>query len=379
MMNHKNQVITFLTVAVSLVLVLPVSNLLDSVVHRDAQRAPLFETLSQMLSQERLFSTDALQGLLRYQAWQRLGRSLDEGQVVAGKDGFLFLGNDFNAVIDKATGAFPVDRGAVDLWAKGLTALKQWYESQGMPFVMAVAPNKHTIYGQKLPAGLTPANKTVTDHLIAAAAREGVGILDLRPVLKAASRDQLLYYQTDTHWNRRAAGIAYKELIAYINATMDLSLDAASVDLVPGRMGAGDLTRLLKFDRFVGADIEQDPRYRLKPSPACLGELDLASAGERACEPTDRPVAVMKASGQYVSSEQALNQLKVLVLSDSFGNAQTELLARTFSRVWFVHWVYVDPIELAEFARAMQPDLVIYQVVERDLFHSKLVAKLPGR
>lgn len=379
MMSHKHQVITFLAVAVSLVLVLPVSNVLDSVMHRDTQRSPLLQTISQTLGQERLFSTDAVQGLLRYQAWQRLGRSLDVGQVVAGRDGFLFLGNDFNSVIDKATGNFPIDQDSVDLWAEGLASLKHWYESQGMPFVMAMAPNKHTIYGDRLPVDLAPASETITDHLIAAAAQKGVAMLDLRPVLKAASRDQLLYYQTDTHWNRRAAGIAYQELIAYTNGQMDLSLVPAPVDLVPGRMGAGDLTRLLKFDRFVAADVEDDPRYGLKPSPACLGELDLANGGLIGCEPSDHPVAVMKESGQYVKSEQALNPLKVLVLSDSFGNAQTELLARTFSTVWFVHWVYVNPSELAEFARAMQPDLVIYQVVERDLFHDKLVAELPGQ
>jgi len=379
MMNHKHQVITFLAIAVSLVLVLPVSNVLESVMHRDAQRSPLLKSISQTFEQEHLFNTDAMQGLLRYQAWRRFGRSLDEGQVVAGQDGYLFLGNDFNAVINKTTGSYPIDQDAVDLWAKGLASLKQWYESQGMPFVMAMAPNKHTIYGDKLPVGLSPASKTVTDHLIEAAALKGVAMLDLRPVLKAARHHQSLYYQTDTHWNKRAAGIAYQELIAFTNTQVNLSLIPAPIDLVPGRMGAGDLTRLLKFDRFVGAEIEDDPRYGLKPRLACLGELDLANSGLLACEPTDRPVAVMKESGQYVTSEQALNQLNVLVLSDSFGNAQTELLAQTFSTVWFVHWVYVDPSELAKFTRAMQPDLVIYQVVERDLFHDRLVAELPGQ
>ncbi|MFK7962638.1 MAG: hypothetical protein AB8C46_01595 [Burkholderiaceae bacterium] len=376
-MRHKYQVVTFLAVALSLVLVLPAINVFDSISHREQQKHTLMQAALHTMTEERLFSTDGVQGMARYQAWQQLGRSLDEGQVVAGRDGYLFLGNDFNSVVDKSTGRFPVSTETVERWASGLADLKHWYESQQIPFAIAVAPNKHTVYPEKLPSHHSRAGKTVTDLLLDAAASHGTPIYDMRAPLLMAKRDLPLYYRTDTHWNRRAAGLAYQGFLTFSGEQTGFALTPASIDLVPGVTGAGDLTRLLKVERFLPAGLEDDPRYQHGPHQACVGELDLANGRVGPCELSDRPVAQLTEAGQYVKSDHALNTQRVLWLGDSFTNAQTELVARTFSTVWFVHWVYVQPEALARFVRAVKPDLVLYQVIERDLLHDKLIEPLP--
>src|SRR6266540_4995909 len=91
----------------------------------------------------------------------------------------------------------------------------QYLKSQDITFLIVVAPNKATIYPDKLPDELKSLSEpSRLDMLTSLLEDNDLPVLvDLRPALQAARQDQDVYYKTNTHWNGYGAFVAYKEII----------------------------------------------------------------------------------------------------------------------------------------------------------------------
>ena len=87
--------------------------------------------------------------------------------------------------------------------------------ARGAKLVIAVYPDKQTIYPEYLPRDKRPRPGTVSrlDQFWAMAADlGGVALLDLRAPLLQAKAEAQLYYPSDTHWNWRAGLLAYQAM-----------------------------------------------------------------------------------------------------------------------------------------------------------------------
>jgi len=364
-MKQKKQVYIFLMIAISFTLFLPVLNIYMA--------SKNTKTKLMHFTQRQLFSTDNLESIINYSVYKTFNFSLNEHQVIAGEDGFFFLGNRFGSILDKMEGTFSYEDKDIEAWSEKLKKLQGWYEKQGIKFIIAIAPNKHTIYNDKLPKGMVyKEGATATDTIVKASLEKGIHILNLKKALREKKAKQLYFY-TDTHWNSYGASIGYRDTIQFLNSTYGKRYDIPQYTMKEKKSaGGGDLTNLLKINQFLTDSYEKNYDFILKKkSKLCYGEITKANKLKK-CTPGDK-----NKFNQYSINEDAPNKEKLLYLCDSFGTGNSKLYEETFHTVWRFHISYTKGRFLVDFIQKHKPDIVIYQVVERDLGNNTVIDDLP--
>ena len=137
--------------------------------------------------------------------------------VVEGNDGWLFYRSEAMGEpgLDDFVGQIVPTSGEIARWRAAITARRARLGARGIAYVVAIAPNKHTIYPDHLPLALrSHQGISRLDRVVAAFAGEVGGFLDLRPALLAARGRELVYHRTDTHWNDAGAYAAYSAIVA---------------------------------------------------------------------------------------------------------------------------------------------------------------------
>jgi len=370
-MNQKKLVYYFLVISISLILVLPLLNL--SFIYQNGK------INLQSFSKRQLFSTDYLESIENYLVYKIFNISLNEPQVVAGKDDFLFLGNSYGGVIDKAKGMFPYTDKEIDTWTMKLKKLQDWYEVQGIQFIIAVASNKHTVYNDKLPDNiLYKEGKTITDDIMRYSLKKNIHILNLKKALREKKKDQQLFFHTDTHWNNYGALIGYMNTMKYLNTIYRQDYKIAEYETIETgtNFGGGDLTNLLKINYFLSNNAEKDYHIPfMRESEVCYGEITTDNKLKK-CTP-----GIKNTFNQYSINKNALNKEKLLYICDSFGLANSQRYQETFNTVWRFHLGYKNGGvgALLDFMEENRPDIVIYQIVERDLYNNYIIAGIPSK
>jgi hypothetical protein len=334
---------------------------------------------SDSLTIQTLFNTDRIESNLNYFAYRTLHRSLNEKKTVVGKDGYLFLGNHYAHIIDKTRGTFPYTSEEVDRWAEGLLDIQEWFLARKIPFVFVLAPNKSSIYPEKLPDSIVyKAGETITDAIVRNAKAKGVALLDLREVLRAKKGDRSLYYLTDTHWNNLGASIAFEATIRFLDERYGLDLRIPDYHLREVREGAGDLAGFLKIEKVLPPDHERNYAFDFNRTVrVCHGIIDAKERSLHTCQEHANPILNVVVEDQYMVNKDPANQVKVLLLGDSFSTATSRLYNAAFGTLWKFHHSRLHGKALAAFVKEHRPDIVIYQIVERDLYTPTLVEPLP--
>jgi alginate O-acetyltransferase complex protein AlgJ len=267
------------------------------------------------------------------------------GDVIVGRDGWLFYSNPTDGLdIRNFSGHWPHDAGAVDGWLRGQEGRRQQYARLGARYLIAVAPDKQSLYPGFVPFRYGPPAPGVMGELLARlSSYPDLPLLDLRPALRDAGGE--LYYKGDTHWNARGAFTA-ASLIA---------------------------DRLRRDLPAVGAIRESE--YAVEESVREAGDLtNMMGLGLPA---NDRAFAFRRRSGgaREIQSD-ALHRVfaqpgsglpKAVLLGDSFGEALAPLLADAFSRLHYYRSSAggPNPALIVE----EKPDVVILISAERYLPH----------
>jgi len=138
--------------------------------------------------------------------------------VYVGRDGWLF----YHDSIQDFTGENLYSAAMLKRIAKQMQDRSDWCEENGMTFYFMIAPNKNTIYPEKMMSSMTEGEQRridqVYDYL-----RENttVKLIDVRDSLyaaKDANPDEILYYPLDTHWNNHGGFYAYQAMMDVIQA-----------------------------------------------------------------------------------------------------------------------------------------------------------------
>ncbi len=160
-------------------------------------------------------------------------------QVIVGRDGFLF----YAETAPDFTGESLLSDEEIASIADEILALSDYAAAHGTTLLFTVAPNKNTVYGDRMPAAYRPyEGVTNADALFAALKERGVLYADLRGALSAAAENELIYHKRDTHWNGRGALIAYREILTALGMT-DTFFAGCSFTEAPGF--PGDLDEML--------------------------------------------------------------------------------------------------------------------------------------
>ncbi|WP_319468437.1 hypothetical protein [uncultured Pseudodesulfovibrio sp.] len=293
-------------------------------------------------------------------------QSTDPGNVVVGRDGWLYLGNDYFRTFDRHTGSRPPLEAEVDRLITAEKKKRQWLARRGIKYLFAAAPNKYSIYPEYLPAYVRSADNTVLLDLVAEKARkQGLPFIDLRPFLKEAKKlhGTLAYAKTDSHWSNLGAFYGYRALVEKL-AEQTGPLKTLSLTGFEQSIGkAYNLEGLLGMRKF----------HKLKDVKIRL-DFDHSSPGMKACEFSGKKIGwdqyneVHYNSMLFIDNEQALNRLSIFMLRDSFTNRLSPLLNQTFTRMAYTHYNRpILPGNIVDFMLTFKPQVLLHEMVEVNL------------
>ena len=136
--------------------------------------------------------------------------------VVEGRDGWFFYGDD-KAIEDYAD-VDPMTPEALANWRAAVKRAHDWLQARGIAYVFTIAPDKHIIYAEHMPATIARVGEVSrADQLFTALQDTGLAV-DVRPSLFEARGRERIYHRTDTHWNDRGALAAYQRIIGAVGA-----------------------------------------------------------------------------------------------------------------------------------------------------------------
>ncbi|MGX9717067.1 alginate O-acetyltransferase AlgX-related protein [Janthinobacterium lividum] len=303
--------------------------------------------------------------------WSRalygFGISTSPSQVTIGRDGWLYLGDQYEQTLTVTRrGSTPADVEAARKIALATAGWEQWLASQGVQaFHIVLGPNKDSVYGDMAPGWAQALKPSATDTLVAG--MKPGQYVDVRPAMLKARTEfsQALYYKTDTHWNRLGGWVAMRALGDELARTAPGLQTLSGQQVRPGTVSqrnGGDLANFLKLsetlhDSEIAVEIDIGRPVETAKYDFDTGRL-LESGGNPEVGAPRTPV--------LVKSPNALNRKKVLWLRDSFGTAMSPYMAATFSETLQIHYGVTDAAMVVKLVQKYQPDYVFFTVVERD-------------
>jgi integrase len=266
---------------------------------------------------------------------------IKDGKVIEGKDGWLFLANDGNGVLEQHTGTRRLTDEQVEQWRDLLVSRTALAERHGAHYVFLVAPDAHGVYPENLPANIVLAPTRSIHQLIDAVEEEMLGRF-IYPLdeLRAARVTRDVFPLVDSHWNQFGAFVAYHRLLDELEQIVAVRRlpeeEIAFLDVY----GVGDLSYKLT-----------EPR-----EGARLSAL-LRAGSSRLVE--DNGVLW---GGAYVVTEcPDAPDTTCLLFGDSYTYDILKFLAESFRRLVFAHSSTFD----ATLIEREQPDLVLSLMAER--------------
>lgn len=367
-MKHKAAIKVFLACSLALVLAVPAVNLSKVSARAHAQR--LISQKKTDLLVQLLFNSDVLMARFSALTW-RTGLSNSPTNVVVGQEGWMFLGDGHeNNTSAQRFGESVKDARLARDMGQNLLAWNRWLRAQGVKaFAVVIGADKHRIYNDHLPDWANLQRTARSRALLDGPARPLIA--DPAPALRQLSGDDAphTYYRSDTHWNMWGAAISMETLRQTLTQ-QGLSLNWAltsppTIDHTGTRIG-GDLASFLRIQATL---TEQEPHPALLNRDAIKSDVRELDTGNP-LKAGDFGRLQYPGHTVQVVTEGAANDLKVLWLRDSFGIAQSPLMAANFRETIQLHWgraldeqarLFVDLV------RQQKPDVVVITVVERVL------------
>jgi alginate O-acetyltransferase complex protein AlgJ len=270
--------------------------------------------------------------------------------VLKGRDRWLFYADDGG--LDDYTNDRPLSQGEVAVWREATVRARDWLRHQGVAYVFAIAPDKHVIYPDQVPATLNRMRPTSRMDQVYAALRDtGVAAVDFRPALLEARSRERVYFLTDTHWNDRGALCAYDQIIDVLRRQVPSVPHAWNRDdFEPGQVDirGQDLAGMLGLK-----DVLHETDLRLVPRRP------------RRARVVDPPgVAPTSELGRLVTEIADPSLPRAVIFRDSFASRLVPFLSEHFSRAVYLWQNDFDANVVAE----EHPDVVIQEIVGRHLY-----------
>jgi hypothetical protein len=268
----------------------------------------------------------------------------DQGDVIKGKDGWLFLRAGSNNVLDQHTGRRRMPREDVGAWHAALAERVAWAARRGIAYRAIIVPDSHAVYRDKLPddiaARLVPHDRRPVPAMVASLppdVRDAV-IYPLEELIAASAHDET-FQRGDTHWTEFGSWVVYELL-------------KDSLAGVPADWIGEDRLRFHAASEWGDLASKLDP-----PQMTLCLRAELAGADAELVH--DNKV---RNNGHVRVYRRSTAQPRCLVFADSFARNIEKFLVNTFGETVLVHSSRRFDYSLAE---AVAPDLVLTLGVER--------------
>lgn len=268
--------------------------------------------------------------------------------VLLGKDGWMHYTGDGELDYFQHVWNMQDEEALV----KKLKTLNQYLKSQGITLVIAVAPDKSSIYPDTLPDQIKPLpGQSWLDSLLSYAGEADMPqIVDLRPALRTARQQEEVFYKTDTHWNGYGAFAAYKEIIR--------ALASSYPELKPYEMSDVNLKLVTE-----APDVHDTPKML---GISTISESTVFIAPKKPFVQTLHPNEYYSYNQFSLIQDSSLPTL--LCFHDSQGaHYLNDYLSMNFGKSYFIHYLSMPEFLTQEAIGQFKPDIVVIEMVERAL------------
>lgn len=278
-------------------------------------------------------------------------------KVVVGKEGWLFLheAEAGPSTVDYYRSVRLFNRRELAHWKQVLEERRQWLSARGIHYLFLVAPNKNTIYPEKMPSNIRRIRPySRMDQLVSYLNKfSSVPVLDVRKALLRAKKNYPVYSRTDTHWSKYGSYIAYREIMKYISRWFSEvePLPLSRFEIGFRNWSGGDLAEMLSLHR----EVLREDAIRLRARPP----LEFDGAG------LENISRFVRRGFTRCPTAPLPN---ILMVHDSFYKRLKPYLSASFSRVLYIwDWGMNFYPEIIE---GEKPKLVIDEMAERFLLGS---------
>jgi len=307
------------------------------------------------------------------------GKSMDIQKVVAGKNGFLFLGDYFENVLKQSMNIEYFNEANLTAFMDSLENIHSYLNREGVAFLFVIAPNKHSIYPEYLPSRFkkNARGHNVHDQVVKRLSKSDIHFVDLREVLIEAKRKygDPLYYKTDSHWSNLGAYIGYKaimEAIAEISGKDD-DIDFSDI-IIPEMVNYSTWLNKSGYDLSQMANLcIVDDFYSDISFAQPLENLKFHDLRTDLGLPQNSNHDNDLETFEYVkvTNWKADNGYHLLLFRDSFCNSLSKFFNRAFNEVTYISNAEMDKTDfsIVEMVKKSKPDIVIFEIAERLLLY----------
>lgn len=263
-------------------------------------------------------------------------KNIEHPMVLKGSDGYLFLKGDSNRLIDQMTGIYKLAENWESNWKRTLHKRRDSLSSVGIKYLLAIIPNKESVYSDFLPSDVIVSGSRPVHKLLKVAEECGVNALYPLNNFKQKIDSKSLYSKGDTHWDLPGAYIGYSLIMR------DIGIDPMPEDQISYKTindTGGDLSSKIGVDNTRVIGRINNSQHKLVHDNKIPGV------------------------GGVVAYEGGANDLRIVIFHDSFGNYLKGLFAASFKNSLFVWQPNIDYGILEEY----KPDIVVNIQCERFL------------
>lgn len=259
-----------------------------------------------------------------------------KNKVITGKDGWYFLGNEYNQLFNDGFGSYPFSEFELEKIKNSIEHIKETLTSKGIDFHIVVPPNKHRVYSENLPYKIK--QKPTRLEVLNSYLKEEIDfeILDLRDTLITSKGKELLYYKTNTHWNDLGAFIGYHKTLNTLKLDIPKeNISNYTIDYQP--IKRGDITEMIHL--------------KLKEKAIFFNKK------------TDSEIIPLKTKHDHLHFKNPNRNKKLIMHRDSFSNAWIQFFNESFGETIYLR-SYNIRFDLIE---KEKPDVVVFEIIEREL------------
>lgn len=283
--------------------------------------------------------------------------------VHQGLDNWFYLGK-FGMLKD-FTGNASLSSERLGQWMNNHRGKRSWLSARGIKYLLIISPNKQSVYPEYMMKDWQQVQGTSRLQQLVAAypTLAETAMVDLASSLRGQKDEEPLYFQSDTHWTHNGAYLAYlsiaerlESLVPDIKFRTDFSFNSPAIRRCePSKDKCGDLTNmLLDFPPFT------ESLRTLKKDYSCVVKEPL---------PYDLSNIPQLTSTPSFSTKCQEKNLRAVVFHDSFFITLEPYFSENFKEVVYLYKAY-DQQNILELLDFFHPDIVIEEVVERNLFNN---------
>ncbi|MBQ3256091.1 MAG: hypothetical protein IJA67_01565 [Oscillospiraceae bacterium] len=267
-------------------------------------------------------------------AWAKLNTKLlhtsVQEQVVLGKEDWLF----YASTEDDYMGIC-ADNERIAYAASNLALMQEYAHSLGAEFIFVIAPNKNSLYPAHMPSHIP--NREESNALLLTKQLDVLGVVHADLFAAFGRQSEVLYFQTDSHWNGKGAALAADAILETLHITSEYFAEEFTLS----KAHKGDLYEMLYP---TGKETESD----YAPAKGFSFRYDSEPNGGNAIK-------------IETSCDSATGSL--VCWRDSFGISLHPYLAQAFGKAFFSRSASYDLTEAAQ----REATAVVIELVERNL------------